>query len=80
MLFRSKTQCEPLPPILTAITVALAGVLAVFFSWQMVVFYLAMLPVPLTLLWVSRCVPSPQEKIAMVDAAHRAGQPHAETA
>jgi hypothetical protein len=80
MLNRSKTQFQPLPPILTALALALAGLLAMFFSWQMVVFYLAMLPVPLTLLWGSRYVPSPAERIAMVDEAHRAGLPHPETA
>lgn len=70
MLTRPRTQCEPLPPILTALAVVLAGVLALVFQWQLVVLYVAALPVPLTLLWASRCVPSPAEQIAMVDAQH----------
>ena len=73
MLTKPRTQCEVLPPILTAIVVALAGVLALVFSWQMVVLYISMMPVPLTLLWASRTVPSPAERIALVDAQHAHG-------
>jgi hypothetical protein len=52
---------------LTAIVLAVAGLLAIAFPWRLVVFYLTMLPVPLVLLWASRGVPSPAKRIAMVD-------------
>jgi len=67
---KSRFELALQPTILTAIVVALGGALAVFFPWSMVALYLAILPVPLLLLWLTRDVPTPQERIAAVDAAH----------
>jgi hypothetical protein len=58
------------PTILTATVVALGGLLAALFPWPMVALYIVMLPVPLMLLWLARDVPTPEERIAAVDAEH----------
>ena len=57
------------PTVLTAIVGGLGGVFAILFPWDLVVFYLSILPFPLVLLRVGRDAPSAGEVIAEADAA-----------
>lgn len=57
------------PTILTVIALGLGGVFAVVFPWDLVVFYLSILPFPLLLLWAGRDAPSAAVVIAEADAA-----------
>ena len=67
---KSRFELALQPTILTAIVLGLGGALAVFFPMPMVALYLAVLPLPLGVLWLARDVPTPQERIAAFDAAH----------
>jgi hypothetical protein len=58
------------PTILTAIVLGVGGLFAAFFPWTLVAMYLAVLPLPLLLLWLSRDVATPQARIAAYDAEH----------
>lgn len=69
---KSRLELTLQPTILTAIVLALGGALAAFFPLPMVALYLAVLPLPLSVLWLARDVPTPQERIAAFDAAHAA--------
>ena len=61
------------PAILTALSLALGGVFAIYFAWSYVAMYMAILPVPLLMLWLTSQVEDPAVRIAAADAAAHAG-------
>lgn len=65
----SRPVLRLLPVVLTATAFAFAAVLAAFFPLSFVALYLAILPLPLVLLWSGRDVEAPLERIAASDAA-----------
>lgn len=64
-----------LPAILTVTAFGFAAALATFFPWTFVALYVAILPVPLVVLWVGRDVEAPLDRIAQSDAARAKRQP-----
>ena len=66
----SPPELALLPLILTAVLVGLAGVLSALFSWPVVALCLGACPVALVLLWMTRDVPAPADRIAAVDREH----------
>jgi hypothetical protein len=73
MKITTKSPLElALPPtILTALVLGLGGALSIFFPLPIVALYLAILPLPVMVLWLTRDVATPADRIAAVDAAHR---------
>ena len=66
--------------ILTAVAVAVAVALFAAFPWKLItLLYLPSMPLALTLLWLTRDVPSPEERSARADAEH-ARQSHGDEA
>jgi hypothetical protein len=60
------------PAILTAIALGIGGALAGFFPLPVLALYFAVLPLPVMMLWLSRDVPTPEARIAAVDAERAA--------
>ena len=55
------------PTILSVVVLGVGGAFAAAFHWDLVVFYLSILPFPLFLLWAGRDAPSAQQVIAAAD-------------
>jgi hypothetical protein len=56
-----------LPAILSVVLVGTGAALGAFFSWPMLALFFGTAPVGLTLLWMTRDVPAPEDRIAAVD-------------
>ncbi len=63
----SRSALAMLPTLLTVAAVALAAALAAFFPLPLVVLTVATWPVGLLLLWQTRDIVAPEERIAAVD-------------
>jgi hypothetical protein len=63
------------PTILSVVVLGVGGAFAVAFPWDLVVFYLSILPFPLFLLWAGRDAPSAQQVIAAADRARAQAGP-----
>lgn len=78
---KSNDVLSLLPVPLTVCAVIIGATLAIFYGWAAFALFAGFMPFPLILLWSGRDVPSPQERIAGVDAvrarvsqrAHRTG-------
>lgn len=64
-------QSALLPFLLTVLLAGLASALGAFYPWPLVALCLGASPVALVLLWGTRQVPSPEERIAAVDLERR---------
>ena len=61
-----------IPVVLTVTIVGLAGLLGALYSWPLVALCLGTAPIALVILWRTRDVIAPQERIAAVDLARAA--------
>lgn len=57
-----------LPVPLTVCAVFIGAALAIFYGWAAFALFAGFMPLPLILVWSGRDVPSPQDRIADVDA------------
>jgi hypothetical protein len=64
-----------LPMACSAVVLGVGAVFALAFRWDLVVFYLSILPFPLFLLWLGRDVPSVDAVIAANDLARKRQAP-----
>jgi hypothetical protein len=72
----SRSVLAVLPVILTVFVVGLAGLIGALYSWPLVALCLGSSPVALLILWRTRDVIAPQDRIAAVDLAGIARAPH----
>ena len=56
-----------LPTILSVVLVGMGAALGAFFSWPMLALFFGTAPVGLVLLWMTRDVLAPEDRIAAVD-------------
>jgi hypothetical protein len=70
----SASVLAAIPVVLTVTIVGLAGLLGALYSWPLVALCLGTCPVALVILWMTRDVIAPQERIDAVDHARAARQ------
>jgi hypothetical protein len=73
-----RSELKLLPIILTVVLVGMGAAVAGFYSLPMLALFFGAAPVGLMLLWMTRDVAAPEDRIAAVDLQHKRQQPVAE--